>query len=376
MLAAPRAGAASPRRVNSQAADAERQVDDVVATLTRGDGAGLAQSVRHAAEEYDAGTAEAFARALLEALCQTPLDPRRLEALLILGLAHPSVLELNRISLPTEGERLALLLEQSGQTARAAGLRRAITDSGLAAGVRPQAPAPEKDARGGTIAPPGPEELMRDAERALARGDREAAIKSLRAILGRDRKRTDVARMIRDLRWEQQAGRVRAARRLKLFAIAVVLSSAVAGLVWRENSVRARYRAIPLASSGDLAAMRARVDAIDDLVAREKAWLGMPLALRERSRLQNRIASTERSQEQARREVEQAAARTRDEAEALGSRGLLLAKQGRFGAALDDLRRALELGGPAWSRRDEIASNVTAIAAWLEEHPEERNPAR
>ena len=110
--------------VAESAIDRQLIVEDVVSALTCGfddsdDPRDLSLKLQRAAEEFDRRTADAFGRALLDSLCEDPANLRQLEALLILGLAHPDVLRKHRISLAVEGRRLAVLLERSGELERA-----------------------------------------------------------------------------------------------------------------------------------------------------------------------------------------------------------------------------------------------------------------
>ncbi len=98
---------ASSQDVNN---DEHLLVEDVVNALTGGDLQrdeesvdDLRERMEGAATEFDERTAFAFGRALLDSLCEDPGNLRQLEALLILGLAHPDVLERHRISLAVEG---------------------------------------------------------------------------------------------------------------------------------------------------------------------------------------------------------------------------------------------------------------------------------
>ncbi|MCY2961604.1 MAG: hypothetical protein NTY35_15690 [Planctomycetota bacterium] len=393
--------------MSSQAADKKLFVDDVVTALTgtvqpSGDSRGVFQDqMQRATEEFDLRTAEAFARALLEALCQDPIDPRRLEALLILGLAHPTILDRHRISLQKEGDRLAAMLIGQGQHDRARTLLDVIANATVEQAAQAEraletsstadtAKAPldaQKDEPAATASvapPPSPverdhariEALLRQADEAAERGRTARAIHLLQEVVSLDRHRRDVARMIRDLRWQEQDRRARSMRRLKTAVLVLALGACVAGLVWRETGVRQRYAAIPTAKPGDLAAMRARLESIDGLVAEERLWVGMAAALTERTELQREVSDLEMRLAAQNSEVVQEKARNGEMADAARSRGMLMAQQGRFEDALVDLRRALELGGPGWPQRRDVETNITAIADWIEKRPERQGNGR
>jgi tetratricopeptide (TPR) repeat protein len=358
--------------VSTPSTDSQLFVDDVVTALTGSVETGgdpqavLNGQMRRATEEFDLRTAEAFARALLEALCQDDIDPRRLEALLILGLAHPTILEKHRISLQREGERLAALLQSRGQPERA----RCLLDVIQTAGGTAEAATPAESAAEPAADPRSQarvEALLREADEAGRRGDTRAAIHLLQEVVTLDRNRRDVARMIRDLRWAERDRRARWVRRLKFLAVAACLSAAVAAFVWRENGVRARYAAIPPAQPGDLASLRERLGALDELVAAERAWLGMGAALEERLQLQRDVLALEAALGRAEHEARMSAQRDAEEAVARRESGLKLARDGKYAEALPELRRALELGGPAWESRREVESNLVAIQRWLDQ---------
>lgn len=385
-------------------------VDDVVTALTgtvmpSGDARPVFEDqMKRATEEFDLRTAEAFARALLEALCQEPIDPRRLEALLILGLAHPTILEHHRISLPKEGQRLAAMLTAQGQHERARTLldviSKAVSDTtenepavaalsasngfefppstSGATSVTPNANAPiagpplnllERDhAR--------IEMLLRQADEAAARGRTSQAILCLQEVVSLDRNRRDVTRMIRDLRWQEQERRARSIRRSKVAAWVLAIVAATAGLAWREHGVSRRFDAIPRATPGEIASLRARIESIDALITVEKAWLGMGSALSERSDLEKAAREIEAVAAAKAAEVRLEVSQSSELAESTRSRGMLLAQQGRFDDALVELRRALELGGKDWSARSDVETNVAAIAEWIEKGPEGKGHVR
>lgn len=343
-------------------------VDDVVAALTgavdtRGDArSALKAQMQRATDEFDQRTAEAFARALLESLCEEPIDLRKLEALLILGLAHPSVLDRHRISLAVEGRRLAAMLERKGEIERARVLLEVVTqhESGALGRAAPQPAATPPAASEDDI-----QRYLAIAEKAASRGRTNEAIRALQEVVALDRNRRDVARMIRDLRFADKDRRARLVRRLKAFAVLCVLGAIAAGVVWRERSLADRWATLPARIEGDRAAVQRRLDAIDAFVASQRLWIGLPEALRETAALRTEL--TRLDEAEARRKHEEAVVRSRafDLCEAARSRGLALAQEGKFEAALVDLKQALALADPAWAHRGEVQSNIDAIEKWL-----------
>jgi tetratricopeptide (TPR) repeat protein len=354
--------------LSAQAPEKNLFVDDVVTALTgpvddRGHSTiGLKDQMTRAAAEFDQRTAEAFARALLEALCKEPIDLRKLEALLVLGLAHPTILEKHRISLDVEGRRLATMLENQGQPERArlmldtiaqhAEKAETVVDKGVAAS-RPTTPVEQQI-----------ETHLRRADELASRGRSADAIRELQHVVTLDRNRRDVARMIRDLRWQEKDHRARNLRRLKIGAFVLAAAAVITGLVAREFHIDALYRAIPPAS-GDLASLRARLDDIDQLMTSNRVWVGLIPALREESRLREDIRMLELQASRVSHEAELAKKHKSELSEAARSRGMMLAEQGKFEEALADLQQALALNEPDWDQRKKVEADVKAIQAWM-----------
>ena len=91
--------------------DNERQVADAVESLLGYEGpdpspCDLAAQAQRVVAEVDEATAESFCRSLLAFLADDPQSVPELEALIVLGLAHPGVLESHRIPLAQEGRRM------------------------------------------------------------------------------------------------------------------------------------------------------------------------------------------------------------------------------------------------------------------------------
>jgi len=341
-------------------------VEDVITAITGGIGGVPARSLRssmeRAAVEFDERTAEAFARALFSELSQNPQDLLGLESLIILGLAHPRILARHGISLETEGRRLAVVLERGGQSTRAQQILDMLSQN------LPQAEAQvpavlEEDAqvaeRVASI-----ETLLREADQCIARGRRREAIEKLQQILKLDRDRFDVARMIRDLRREQEGRRASRSTVAK-----VVLSMTLVGclgylLVQREQRVRDRWEALPQAVGNDRKALQARLDSIEALLAQEHAWGGVFQAWRERDELRVQIQHVDEEAARAERAATLQKLERVQQAEDIRLRGMLSVKNGHFEEALADLRQALELGGEQWEQRARVQRDISAIEAW------------
>jgi len=357
--------------VSPTASDREIFVDDVVQVLTHLDGveiqgeALLHEQMQRAADEFDERTAQAFGKALLDQLCEDPSDLRKLEALMILGLAHPAVLEENRIPLAVEGRRLAVLLERAGDPERARCLLEVLATR------MPEEESVDRELSEMLRRSGSTEELieryMARAEESVQGGKPMAAIPWLQQVLLLDRTRRDVARMIRDLRYQESERVTAHKRRNALIAFVGMILALVIGIAIREMRIENSYRELPEVAEGDLPGLRARLVDLNELVSRHRFWIGMFRSVSERRQLESTIDMLElRFQEE---ELE----RGREEqhrlqlAEAARERGLQAAERGDFDAALGDLRSALELANETWQPRERVLADIEAIEQWKEE---------
>lgn len=341
-------------------------VEEVIAALTGGgEGAAradLRQQMQRAAREFDARTADTFGRALLGRLTGEPGDVRALEAMLILGLAHPDLLERKRIPLVQEGRRLAVLLEKRGESERAQTLLELLcarapddraVESELAGVMR----------RNGNLARLVERQLSR-AEGAIREGRREEAVRWLREVLAVDPSRRDVARMIRDLRFEDGQRRATLRKRLRIAAVSLLLACALGGAVWREFDLDRKYDELPGAPQGDLAAMHARLEALDELIDGNPLWFGMYQAGRERSQLRSEVDRLDGARAEAERLAAAERARIEIVAEAERSKARLLAEQFQFNQALEHLQISLQNAPPDWQYRGQVERDILSIREW------------
>lgn len=355
------------------ALDAQVIVEDVVQALT-GDPAAaevgrgetdLGAQLERAAAEFDRRTAEAFGRALLDSLTEDPGNLRQLEALIILGLAHPEVLERNRISLAVEGRRLAVLLERAGDVDRA----RCVLET--LSGYMPEERTIDHELAGILRRSGNTDELveryLRRAEVAIEEGRVSEAIPWLQEILLLDRTRRDVARMIRDLRY-QEAERVSSrSRRNRMLGLVVLVSAVVTAFVGREVRVHRAQGDLPAVVAGDPDSLYRRKAALEDLIAEHRFWSGLVSATSERDELTQRIAEYEREAARRQRAVEAEVRRRTEMAEAARMRGLLFAERGQMVQALGDFEEALRLADEDWQHREQVAADVAALRTWKAE---------
>ena len=365
----PRANAATEgEQENLTATDNSELVEEIVTQLTGEDEAGarvqidLRDQMQKAAEEFDTKTANVFARALLGSLCDDPGDVRMLEALLILGLAHPTILDKHRISLVAEGRRLAVLLERAGDVERARSLldvlaNEAPNDKGvqhdLAALMR-------RTGKTDALI----ERYLRRAEEAIGSKKPMQAIPWLQEVLLHDSSRRDIARMIRDLRMQDSERKLRNRRRFRFVLLLLLLSTVITGVAAREKLLHDRYDEIAEVQASDLRAMSTRLAKVDQLIDDNKLWLGMFQVVNDRNRLRQAIDRLESEDATRRRRDMDATVQQDALAELARTNGLTHARRGEFAEALEDFRTALTLGAPDWEQRQKIARDIAALEEW------------
>jgi tetratricopeptide (TPR) repeat protein len=322
----------------------------------------LREQMKRAAAEFDERSAQAAARALLDELTQDSTDVRRLEALLIMGLAHPTVLDKHRIPLAQEGRRLAQLLERASQGDRA----RCLLE--LLASRIPNDSAIDHDLAG-VMRRTGStdalvERYLRRADDAAQRGKTMEAVTWLQEVVLLDRNRRDVARMIRDLRYQEKERQVRTSRQIKMVALVLVVAGLIGVAVMRESGIHADYAGLPTAAQGDLNAMSQRLVALEELIEKNIVWAGMSSALVERGHLRADVAKLEAEIAQKQRVLAEERKQQLGIAESMRIRGVQYAQQGKFDLALSDFRSALEYAAPNWEHRKRVEADVAAIEAW------------
>lgn len=317
-----------------------------------------------AAEEFDRRTAAAFCEALLDQLGDDPGNVRLLEALVILGLAHPAVLARARISLAVEGRRLAVLLERGGEPERARALLEFLAaklpgertiDQELAALLRRTGETEDLVER-----------YLERAYAAVERGRIGEAIPWLQEVLLLDRTRRDVARMIRDLRYSE-AARARGSRRRARWAVglATVTALATVGVAWNQDAT-ARFEELPSARSGGRVDLERRLTALQQLAEARPLWLGSPRVEAERAELLGRLAELDERARVHDARDEQRRAEQLQEAEAHRLRGLALADSMRLTEALAAFEAALLSAPEDWAHWMQVTTDAGALRAHLQ----------
>ncbi len=340
-------------------------VDEVVSALTNppsgeeGVVMDLKDQLQRAADEFDKRSAEAFGRALVESLCEDPSDVRRLEALLILGLAHPSILELYHVSLANEGRRLCILLENQGDLERARGMLEMLNtrvpddrdlQQDLSSMMRRCGDVTELVDR-----------CLRRAEEAVEKGTPMDAIPWLQEVLLHDQSRRDVARMIRDLRYQEMEDQVQNRKRNRVLGVLVLVSMVLGGFVVREFQIKGAYDNLPQAVLDNRASIDARAQGIDELIASHRLWVGMFGLVQERNDLHlnsERLGAEEAAQA---RVLKEAALERSAKAEKLRLEAIDAVMGNNYGKAKELFETALSLGAQDWPRRERILANIAAI---------------
>ncbi len=347
--------------------DSQLIVEDVVSALTGDveailDADRLRSQMERAAEEFDRRTAHAFGRALLDSLCDDPGNLRLLEALVILGLAHPDVLGEHRISLAVEGRRLAVLLERSGDPDRA----RSVLE--LLANNMPTERTIDQELAGVLRRSGKTEELVERylarAEECIKDGKPSEAIPWLQEILLLDRTRRDVARMIRDLRYQEAEKSNRSKRRWRLLFVLLLVSTGVSALIAREVSIRRTYDGLPEASLETPSTLHERRAGLQAMLDDYRVWSGMVGVTQERDTLDTRIADHEREMAAEGRRNARVAVQRQEMAEAARMRGLMHSERGEFDEALVSFQEALERSQPDWEHRAQLQVDIDALEKW------------
>lgn len=314
------------------------------------------------AVEIDKKTAAAHGRTLLDCLSVDPSNIRQLEALMILGLAHPEVLKRNRVSLVEEGRRLSTLLERSGQLDRARGILELVAER-----------MPEDDSvdqeLAGLLRRSGKTTQLVDrylarSEECTRAGNIEEAIPWLQEILLLDRSRRDVARMIRDLRYQQVERGARSKRRNRAVLIVLLISSLVTAVGAREKRIREQLHALPVVEENKPETMYGRYAGLSRLLDEYVVWSNVIIVAREKQDLEKEIDEHEAGLDRAARVDELEKGRLQKMAESSRLRGLMNAERGDYKKALEDFKRSLTMCRPDWEHRDQVVQNIAALEDW------------
>lgn len=352
----------APQRATNQISAAIARMKSELCGVDRAPRPALKALVEHAASAVDGLTAQAWCLDLLPYLTANPDDALALEALLVLGLAHPQVHDRHRISMPQEGRRFAILLERAGDAQRAEDMLRLLLEM-FPGNETLMGELEALERRDGSMGR-RVERHLRSAEEALRAGRRDEALRWLREVIALEPRRRDVARMIRDLRFEEELSREAWRRRVRLAALACVAVVALAVFLGRERAIESERAALPPARPGDLLSTRERLAGLDHLLEGNVFWLGMGGVSRERTLLQLEVERLElREVAEAQRRVE-ARSRAALLADAERSQAFVAADRMDFDAALVHFRGALEVAPENWEHRNSTQREVALLEEW------------
>ncbi len=311
----------------------------------------------------DPRTAEECVEILSSAANGEHADPEVLEALVIVGLAHPALTRRLGLAPVATGRRLAARLERTGEIDRTLALlelllhhhpRQESLERDLAAVMRRQGMVKNLVER-----------YFERAQKLVREGRNQEAMGWLREVLALDRSRKDAARLIRDLQFRTRRRARRKLVRWRFVLGALVLSLLGSFLVLREFRVREEFRALPQAVGGNMVSIKRRLSDLEAFRGRHPVWHGVLALLTERSRLRVELDTLEERIRLEREEQERARSEQLEAAELCYRRGLPKVEDGDLTGALADFRQALELGGEEWPLFQRVSRDVADLEASL-----------
>jgi len=316
-------------------------------------------------ERLERKSADACLGMLVSSAREGAEAPEALEALVLLGLAHPKAVARLGIALGNYGRRAAALYERQEREDRS----RALLN--LLAQRLGDNRAVERDLasllrRSGDL-----DQLVRRytarAQERIDAGKPAEALPWLQEVLVADPSRKDVARIIRDLRFEavERVQRRRRVRRVAL--VAASLSMLVSLLFLREQRVGEAFGRLMVPAPTELPTMEHRLAQLEAFAADYPLWHGSLRVVQERTRLRADIEAR-RSRLEAERERERLAiVRRNGSADTAAEAARREADLGRWDQALLHFRAALELASEDWQERAWAQRNVEALERLLEE---------
>jgi len=318
-------------------------------------------------EHMDERTALECAEVLGSVATGEGADPEVLEALLILGLAHPELNEGGQAAPMPIGRRLATRLEREGEIDHAMAVLEFLLQR------FPGHEALERDMaqlmrRQGMV-----QDLVgryfERAKKCIAEGRTSEAAGWLREVLQLDPARKDAARLIRDLRFKKLKQHQRSGGGWRVLLLLVLLAGGAGVLVLRELRLAEEFRGLPAASEGNTTSLQRRLADLEAFVERNPVWHGALRVLSERSELRVRLtvlADQKQAEEQLRVDEERERLQS---AELCRTRGLQLAQGGDLAGALRAFEEALSHGGSDWEPRERVERDVQDLRAHMARNP-------
>jgi len=313
---------------------------------------------------YDRKTAEKCVHALLESYVEEETDVEILESLFYLGLGQPKLAERFEVSIPEIGRDLAAGLERDGEIGKAIAVLQKLSDS------YPENRALEREVaavmRRHGLTSELVDRYLDRAKDLLEKGRTMEAIPWLQEILLIDRSRRDVARLIRDLRYQDVESAARSKRRWRLSALALLVSAAASVLILRELKIYQAYGELPARSNGVLGPMRERLYELEDFAEENPIWHRSFFIRTEMADLRAEVGRLELAAAEQETQATQLARQRLMQAQTARERGLAYAEAGDFETALARFKDALAWSDPDWTEREQIANDIAAITEWLE----------
>ncbi|NOT29799.1 MAG: hypothetical protein HOP15_05040 [Planctomycetes bacterium] len=315
----------------------------------------------------DAHTTEECVEVLSAVSAGEGADPEVLEALVVVGLAHPDLAR--RLDLPTltTGRRLAARYERSAAVDGAMAMLELLQkyfpgqeslESDLSQLMRRQGMVKDLVGRYFERA----RNLMREGRQAEAAG-------WLREVLQLDPGRKDAARLLRDLRFKGKGREPRKAGGLRFLFVVTLVSLGVFFGLQREFRLRGELASLPLAAAGDLSALKRRLADVEQFIDESPVWHGALQVLAERSELRVQLTVLQELERAEREQAERAERERLETAESYRQRGLMHAQSGDLLGAMDAFRAALQHGGPSWTHHAQVTRDLSEIAASAKGNP-------
>ena len=313
----------------------------------------------------EARTAEECVEVLASVAHGEGADPEVLEALLIVGFAHPALATSSKLAPMTVGRRLAARLERDGEIDHAMAVLEQLLQR------FPGHEALERDMaqlmrRQGMV-----QDLVgryfERAKKCVAEGRSSEAAGWLREVLQLDPGRKDAARLIRDLRFKRMKKTRKGGGGLKVFGLLLLCAAGVGLLARRELALAQQFRALPPASEGNTHSLERRLADLERFVKEHPVWHGSLEVVSERAELRVRLAVLADKQRLEHEAAEQAERDRLSNAEQCRKNGLRLAQGGDIAGAVRAFRQALDYGGEEWQHHERVARDL----ADLEQQPSE-----
>lgn len=292
-------------------------------------------------------------------------DPELIETLVVVAIAWPRLAARRDLDVAALGRRAALLFEQADEPDRARALLEALADAD------PDDRGIDRDLTALLRRTGDVDELARRyTERAqveIDAGRPLEAVPWLQEVLLADPGRKDIARLIRDLRYDDADRRDRRRTLRRRVTAAGVLLALLLGAGWREYSLRSEFQALLAGGPLDRAGLVQRLDDLQSFDRRHAVWHGSIAVGQEVGRVYAAIESIDRKTTAELAAAEAARALRLERAEEARLEGRRLVERGRLHEAVATFERALSLGGAEWDHAERIQRDLDAVQALIEE---------